>query len=98
MESVAAFASDGDLHKPIVKSTAILMTVRNEDPARAFARLETVKASIDATGEGALFSYYVLSDTSEDAVGAQEEAAFAAWGARAGADAARLFYRRRISN
>ena len=98
MESVAAFASDGDLHKPIVKSTAILMTVRNEDPARAFARLETVKASIDATGEGALFSYYVLSDTNEDAVGAQEEAAFAAWGARAGADAARLFYRRRTSN
>ena len=98
MESVAAFASDGDLHKPIVKSTAILMTVRNEDPARAFARLETVKASIDATGEGALFSYYVLSDTNEDAVGAQEEAAFAAWRARAGADASRLFYRRRTSN
>ena len=97
-ESVAAFASDGDLHNHIVKSTAILMTVRNEDPARAFARLETVKASIDATGEGALFSYYVLSDTSEDAVGAQEEAAFAAWGVRAGADAARLFYRRRTSN
>ena len=98
MESVAAFASDGDLRQPIVKSTAILMTVRNEDPARAFARLETVKASIDATGEGALFSYYVLSDTNEDPVGAQEEAAFAAWGARAGADAARLFYRRRTSN
>ena len=98
MESVAAFASDGDLQKPIIKSTAILMTVRNEDPARAFARLETVKDSIDATGEGALFSYYVLSDTNEDAVGAQEEAAFAAWGARAGGDAARLFYRRRTSN
>ena len=98
MEAVAPFASAGDLPTPIAVSTAILMTLRNEDPARAFARLETVKASVDATGEGALFSYYVLSDTNDDEVGAQEEAAFEAFGLRAGADAARLFYRRRTTN
>ena len=33
--------------------TAIFMTVRNEDPGRAILRLKTVKASVDATGEGA---------------------------------------------
>ena len=98
MMRVAPFAQAGDGQAPITTSTAILMTIRNEDPARAFARLETVKASIDATGEGASFCYYVLSDTSEADVGAQEEAAFAAWGAREGEDATRLFYRRRTSN
>ena len=98
MMRVAPFAQAGDGQAPITTSTAILMTIRNEDPARAFARLETVKASIDATGAGASFCYYVLSDTSEADVGAQEEAAFAAWGAREGEDATRLFYRRRTSN
>ncbi len=98
MEAVAPFAAAGDLQTSITASTAILMTIRNEDPARAFARLKTVKASIDATGEGAHFSFYVLSDTNEADVGAQEEAAFAAWRAREGADATRLFYRRRTSN
>ena len=98
MEAVAPFAKAGDLPTPLAVSTAILMTLRNEDPARAFARLETVKASLDATGEGALFSYYVLSDTDDAHVSAREAAAFAAWRARAGADAAKLFYRRRVTN
>ncbi len=98
MDIVAPFAQAGDEQTLISTSTAILMTLRNEDPARAFARLETVKASIDATGEGAHFSYYILSDTNEADVSLQEEAAFAAWGARAGADATRIFYRRRTSN
>ena len=98
MDLVAPHIAAGDAPTAIAARTAILMTVRNEDPARAFARLETVKASVDATGEGAMFSYFVLSDTNEADVGAQEEEAFAAWGARAGADAARLFYRRRTSN
>ena len=33
--------------------TAIFMTLRNEDPARAILRLRIVKDSVDATGEGA---------------------------------------------
>ena len=60
------------------------MTVRNEDPARAFLRLRTVKASLDATGEGAAFAYFVLSDSDDPAVAAAEEAAVAAWKAEAG--------------
>ena len=66
---------------------AILMTIRNEAPARAFRRLREVKRSLDATGAGASFDWFVLSDTSIDAVGAQEEAEMAAWRAGEPADA-----------
>ena len=50
MEQVAPYAAAGDLPTPITVKTAILMTLRNEDPARAFRRLRTVKDSVDATG------------------------------------------------
>ena len=95
---VAPFAVDGDAKSPLIVDTAVLMTLRNEDPARAFARLRTVKASVDETGEGQRFGWFVLSDTNDPAVAAQEEAAFADWKAANGADADRLFYRRRTSN
>ena len=94
---VAPFASAGDAPDPITIRTAVLMTLRNEDPARAFLRLKTVKASLDATGFGAEFAYFVLSDTNSDAVAAEEEAAFAAWKAGEPANAA-LVYRRRSDN
>ena len=58
---------------PLRIKTAIFMTVRNEDPARAILRLRTVKGSVDATGEGGAFSYFVLSDTNDPAVAAAEE-------------------------
>ncbi len=98
LAAVAPFAKAADNAAPIAVSTAVLMTLRNEDPARAFARMRTVKASIDATGEGANFSWYILSDTDDDAVAALEERHFARWKDSAGADAARLVYRRRADN
>ena len=76
---VAPFAAAGDAPTPVTIKTAVFMTVRNEDPARAILRLKTVKASVDATGEGRAFSYFVLSDTNDADVAAREEAAFAAW-------------------
>ncbi len=79
LAEVAPFAAAGDVPTPITIETAILMTVRNEDPARAILRLKTVKASVDATGEGAAFSYFILSDTNDAAVAAAEEKAVAAW-------------------
>ncbi|MBN9063040.1 MAG: glucans biosynthesis glucosyltransferase MdoH [Rhizobiales bacterium] len=98
MEQVAPFANAGDSRESIRVRTAVLMTLRNEDPARAFARLAAVKRSIDATGEGARYSYFVLSDTSIAAVAAAEEEATAAWKRSEGADAARILYRRRADN
>ncbi len=97
MAEVAPFAAAGDLDTPINIKTAIFMTVRNEDPLRAILRLKTVKASVDATGQGAQFSYFILSDTNKDDVAATEAQAFAAWKA-SDPDGARLTYRRRTDN
>ncbi|MDX2202138.1 MAG: glucans biosynthesis glucosyltransferase MdoH [Hyphomicrobiaceae bacterium] len=97
IKQVAPYAAAGDTAAPIAIKTAIFMTVRNEDPARAILRLRTVKASVDATGEGHAFSYFVLSDTNRPEVAAAEEAAVAAWQA-ADPDRARIVYRRRTEN
>ncbi len=98
MAEVAPFAAAGDLKTPIAIKTAIFMTVRNEDPARAILRLKTVKASVDATGEGASFSYFILSDTNKPDVAAEEEAAVADWRALEQVDGDRITYRRRTDN
>ncbi len=97
MGAVAPYASAGDVTTPITIKTAVFMTLRNEDPGRAIRRLRIVKESIDATGEGAAFSYFVLSDTNRPEVAAAEEAAIAAWKAQ-DPDAARITYRRRTEN
>jgi membrane glycosyltransferase len=94
---VAPFAAAGDLPTPITTKTAIFMTVRNEDPARAIRRLQTIKASVDATGQGGAFSYFILSDSTLADVALAEEKAVAAWQA-ADADGDRIVYRRRTDN
>jgi membrane glycosyltransferase len=94
---VAPFAGAGDNGDPIRLRTAVLMTLRNEDPERAFRRLKTVKRSIEETGAGERFAYFILSDTSTPQVAAAEEAAFAAWRAQA-PDPERILYRRRAAN
>ena len=98
MEQVAPYAAAGDEPTPIAIKTAILMTLRNEDPARAFRRLRTVKESVDATGFGDKYSYFILSDTNVDEVGAQEATAAEVWKREAGIDGARIVYRRRTDN
>jgi membrane glycosyltransferase len=94
---VAPYAAAGDSTAPLNIKTAIFMTVRNEDPERAILRLRTVKRSVDATGEGAAFSYFVLSDTNDPTVAAAEERAIEAWKA-ADPDRERIVYRRRTEN
>ena len=94
---VAPFMAAGDTREPLSIKTAVLMTLRNEDPGRAILRLRTVKASLDATGEGAAFSYFLLSDTNDAHVAAAEEAAVAAWRADE-KDTSRIIYRRRKDN
>ncbi|MGE0747430.1 MAG: glucans biosynthesis glucosyltransferase MdoH [Rhodospirillales bacterium] len=94
---VAPYAAAGDSDAPIRVMTAVTMTLRNEDAARAVARLRLVQASLDATGFGDRFAYFVLSDTSDPAVAAAEEAAVDAW-RRAAAAPERIVYRRRTEN
>lgn len=82
---------------PITLRTAILMTLRNEDPARAFARLRIVRESLERTGEDWQFDFFVLSDTDIPAVAAEEERLHALWQSEF-ADTTRTAYRRRERN
>ncbi|MDH7796653.1 MULTISPECIES: glucans biosynthesis glucosyltransferase MdoH [unclassified Beijerinckia] len=98
MGAVAPFAQAGDRFVPIAGRTAILMTIRNEDPTRAFARLRAIRESVEATGFGRQFAYFVLSDSDDLDVAAAEEQAFAVWQAEGGLGTEDLHYRRRDDN
>jgi membrane glycosyltransferase len=83
--------------EPIVASTAVLMCVRNETPERAARNLRALIAGLVATGFGARFHVYVLSDTDEVGIAAAEEARFRALAAEWMGRLA-LTYRRRLHN
>lgn len=97
VREAAPFTPAGEAPKLITVNTAVVMTLRNEDPARAILRLKIIKASLDASGMGGRFSYFVLSDTNIARVAAAEEEVVGAW--RYGTkDADRIIYRRRENN
>ncbi|RIA55023.1 glucans biosynthesis glucosyltransferase MdoH [Dichotomicrobium thermohalophilum] len=94
---VAPYLAAGNSDAPINAKTAVLMTLRNEDPKRALAKLERVRRSLDATGFGRQFHFYVLSDTSDPEIAAEEEKLVADW--RAGlVGKHHIVYRRRKEN
>ncbi len=85
--------------RPLKVRTAVLMTLRNEAPERALQRLKAVRRSLDATGEGGRFSYFVLSDTTDPEIARAEERCVAEWEAEARAcSSAGIVYRRRSDN
>ncbi|MGD9671636.1 MAG: glucans biosynthesis glucosyltransferase MdoH [Hyphomicrobiaceae bacterium] len=94
---VAPYAAAGANASPLAIKTAILLTLRNEEPERALKRIATVKESIDRTGEGNAFSYFILSDTNDAGVAEAEEAGVARWRAATGSGD-RIVYRRRTDN
>jgi membrane glycosyltransferase len=96
LAQTAPFLASGGAGAPLTKRVAMLMTLRNEDAGRAIARFHAVRASVERTGAGAFFDWFVLSDTNDPEIAQQEEAAIAVW--RAEDDAARLVYRRRADN
>jgi membrane glycosyltransferase len=83
-------------HDPITVKTAIVMPVRDEDAKHVFDRLEVVKASIDATGAGNKFDYFLLSDSTTAAAVAAEEQELASLRARPSGTG--VIYRRREIN
>lgn len=97
LPDVAPFLAGADVPTPLAIDTAVLMTLRNEDPARALARLKIVMDSLERTGEGARFGYFILSDSSRDDVIAAEAAAIAAL-RTAAPPGRRVVYRRRTEN
>ncbi|MEL6210277.1 MAG: hypothetical protein AAFR44_08890, partial [Pseudomonadota bacterium] len=81
---------------PITTRTAIVMPLRNEDPEASLARLAAVEAGLAATPWADHFDFYVLSDTDQPEIAAQEERLNAAW--QAARPMARISYRRRTEN
>jgi len=71
--------------------TVVLLPVCNEDPARVFAAVRAMRASLGDAGLDAV-DLHVLSDSSAPAVVRDEEARFAALGDPG------VYYRRRTSN
>jgi membrane glycosyltransferase len=84
----------GESDAPIRLRIAVAMFLRNEPPDRALARLAEVRRSLDATGWGHRYALYILSDSSDPQIIAQEEAALARWRPALGP----VTYRRRESN
>lgn len=76
---------------------AIAMTVYNEDVIPIIARLKSMKASLDASGHGDHFDYFLLSDSSQPDIVAAEQRFVLAWQAEL-ASGQRLVYRRRAQN
>jgi membrane glycosyltransferase len=97
LEAVAPYWGLSEVKAPLRVRTALLLTLRNEDPERAMARLQIVRDSLDATSDGAAFDYFVMSDTSLPDIAAAEEAWAQSWRSHYG-DEARLTYRRREVN
>jgi len=93
-QAVFPYAGRAADDAPITARVAILMTLRNEDPARALSRLRLMRDELERSGAGAHFAYFVLSDTTRPNIAAAEEALFEAWRSEAGMGA-RLHYRRR---
>jgi len=77
--------------------TAVIMPVYNESTARTFAAIEAIRESIEATGLGRHFDYFILSDSTNPDAWIAEERAFLALRERFG-PGSRLYYRHRPKN
>ena len=61
---------------PIASRNAMLLPTYNEDPYRIMARLRAMHKSVDHTGYGSSFDWFVLSDTTDPAIWIAEEKCF----------------------
>ena len=88
----------GDGSVPTLRErTAILVPVYNESPDEVFDRLATTWRSLEATGQSNAFELFVLSDTTNDAIAAEEAAGIEVLRERLGIGE-RLHWRRRSRN
>ena len=92
-------ALDIDANAPlpeITSRTAMLLPTYNEDPYRIMARLRAIYESIEETGTGERFDWFVLSDTTDPAIWIAEEKAMLEL--RDATAAPRIYYRHRLKN
>ena len=84
-------ATIGDL-----PTTVVVMPIYNEDPQGVFAGMRAVWESVQETGRGDVFDFYLLSDTTNPEVWLAEELAWARLQDQV--DGARIYYRHRPRN
>jgi membrane glycosyltransferase len=77
--------------------TVVVMPIYNESTARTFAALAAIRESVETTGLGSHFDYFIVSDTTNPDVWIAEERAFLALRQRLGPNA-RVYYRHRPKN
>lgn len=97
LHRILPLAGLDDTTSPVTARTAIVVPVYNEDPDRVIAHLRAVEASLADTGQDDAFEFFLLSDTRNPALAAEEERLFAAW-RRSSDRPGRLHYRRRLDN
>lgn len=87
---------EGQQHATIDESarTAVVMPICEEPVERVFAGLRAIQESLDRTGSGDRFDFFVISDSGDPATGIREEEAWLAW-CRDTGGFGRIFYRRR---
>ncbi len=76
--------------------TVIVMPVYNESTARTFAALAAIRESVEATGLGSHYDYFILSDTTNPTCGSRGTRLPGP--ARAAGAEARVYYRHRPKN
>jgi membrane glycosyltransferase len=89
--------SPDPLPEALKARTAILMPVYNESTARTFAAVQAIRESVDSTGLGAHFDYFILSDSTHPDAWIAEERAFLMLRERFG-PVSRIYYRHRAKN
>ncbi len=94
---VTPMLRDGDAERPLEGRTALLMAIHDEDPEAVYRHLRATVESLDRAGSGHAYDMFVLSDTRDPAIAAEEERLFEAW-RRVDPAPDRLSYRRRAVN
>ncbi len=79
------------------QKTVVVMPIYNESTARTFAALAAIRESVEATGLGEHFDYFIVSDTTNPDIWIAEERAFLALRQKLGPEA-RVYYRHRPKN
>jgi membrane glycosyltransferase len=92
-----AIAADESRSLPTDARTAILMPIYSEDPERVFAGIRAIMCSLDKTGEGKHFDFFVLSDTRDVATWMREECEWYRLCSETNSHG-RIFYRNRREN
>lgn len=82
----------------IVKRTALVMPIYNEDPISVAAGIEATLTSLIKTGEQTHFDFYILSDSTNDSIAEQEKQTWLQLKQRLRTAKVNIYYRRRENN